>query len=114
MNRERLVSFFLRVGLASVFIYAATASFMQPDTWASFLPQFIGNIVPLKTALFAFSVYELILAALLLADRYVFGAAILSALTMAGILITNTAGMDVLFRDAAIMFMALALAALKK
>ncbi len=114
INRERLVSFFLRIGLAAVFIYAAVASFMDPDTWASFIPAFMGQIIPVKTLLVIFSIYELVLAALLLLDRYVLAAAIFSALTMAGILATNTAGMDVLFRDVAIMFMALALAALKK
>lgn len=114
MNRERLVSFFLRIGLTAVFIYAAIASFMDPDTWASFIPSFMGEIVPVKTLLMAFSVYELVLAILLFLDRYVFAAAILSALTMAGIVVTNAPGMDVVFRDVAIMFMALALAALKK
>src|SRR3989344_5747529 len=114
MPREKLVSFFLRIGLAAVFTYAAIASFMDPDTWASFIPSFMGEMVPVKSLLMVLSVYELILAALLLLDRYVLVAAIFSALTMAGILATNTAGMDVLFRDVAIMFMALALAALKK
>lgn len=114
VQRERLVSFFLRMGLAAVFLYAAIASFMDPDTWATFLPSFMGDMMPLRTVLFAFSVYELVLAALLLLDKYVFSVAVLSALTMIGILVTNAAGMDVLFRDVAIMFMALALAALKK
>jgi len=114
VSRQGLVSFFLRIGLAAVFLYAAVASFMDPDTWATFLPTFMGEMVPLKTLLFAFSAYELVLAAALLLDKYVFQVAVLSALTMIGILVTNAAGMDVLFRDVAIMFMALALAALKK
>lgn len=114
INRQRLVSFFLRIGLAAVFIYAATASLLNPDTWASFIPSFAAEILPVKILLAAFSVYELLLAGVLLLDRFVFPAAILSTLTMAAILATNAAGMDVLFRDVAIMFMALALAALKK
>ncbi|OGE78965.1 MAG: hypothetical protein A2751_00665 [Candidatus Doudnabacteria bacterium RIFCSPHIGHO2_01_FULL_46_14] len=114
LSRQRLVSFFLRIGLAVVFIYAAIASFMDPDTWASFIPSFMDRMIPLKALLMIFSVYELVLAALLLWDRYVFTTAILSALTMLGIVIMNAPGMDVVFRDVAIMFMALALAALKK
>lgn len=114
MPREKLVSFFLRIGLAAVFIYAAIASFLDPDTWASFIPSFVGEIVPPQALLMVFSLYELALAGVLLLDRFVFPAAALAALTMAAILITNAAGMDVLFRDVAIMFMALALAALKK
>lgn len=113
ITRERLVSFFLRIGLAAVFVYAAIGSFLDPDTWASFIPSFMGEMVPVKALLMAFSVYELVLAMLLLADRYVFAAAILSAATMAGIVLVNAPGMDVVFRDVAIMFMALALAALK-
>ena len=68
----------------------------------------------MKLILFGFSSYELVLVALLLLDMYVYQAAILSALTMIGIVMTNAAGMDVVFRDVAIMFMALALAVTKK
>lgn len=115
-NRERMVSFLLRVGLASVFVYAALAAFMDPEIWAGFLPKFLRDMFPdqIRYFLMAFSSYELILVALLLADKYVFQAAVLSALTMVGILVFNAQGMDVLFRDVAIMFMAAALAVLKK
>lgn len=115
-NKERMVSFLLRIGLASVLLYAALASFMDPDTWASFLPKFLRDAFPdqIKLFLFGFSVYELLLVCVLLLDKYVYQAAILSALTMIGILVFNAQGMDVIFRDVAIMFMALALAVLKK
>ena len=115
-NKERMVSFLLRVGLASVFLYAALASFMDPETWATFLPKMLRDTFPdqILMFLFAFSIYELLLVAVLLLDTFVYWAAILSALTMIGIVVTNAAGMDVVFRDVAIMFMALALAVLKK
>ncbi|OGE84442.1 MAG: hypothetical protein A2846_02665 [Candidatus Doudnabacteria bacterium RIFCSPHIGHO2_01_FULL_49_9] len=115
-KKDRLISFLLRIGLASVFLYAALAAFMDPDTWANFLPKFLRDMFPdqIRYFLMAFSLYELALVAVLLLDKFVYWAAIFSALTMVGILVFNAQGMDVIFRDVAIMFMAAALAVLKK
>lgn len=114
ITQERLVSFLLRIGLATVFLYAAIASFMDPDTWASFFPLFMREMMPQKTLLFVFSIYELLLVLFLLLEKQVFYVAILSALTMFGIVAVNATGMDVVFRDIAIGFSALALAMLYK
>lgn len=110
----RLPSFLLRIGLAVVFAYAATASFLDPITWVGYFPRFLREIVPGETLLPIFSVYEIGLALWLLSGVRVFPAALLSAATMAAIVIPNMAVLDVVFRDVAILFMALALAALHR
>ena len=68
----------------------------------------------MKIFLPIFSVYEIALGLWLLSNKKTFYAAILSALTMAGIVIFNLQGMNVVFRDVTIFFAAAALAVLTK
>ena len=110
----RLPSFLLRIGLAVVFGYAATASFLDPQSWIGFFPRWLRDIVPGETLLPIFSVYEIGLALWLLSGKAQFKAALVAALTMAAIILPNIMVLDVIFRDVAILFMALALMALVK
>lgn len=114
VHRKNLVSFLLRLGIASVFLYAAVASILEPDSWVGFLPQWMGSFFPLYTLLIIFSVYEIGLALWLLSGKSAFYAAAIAALTMAGILVQNLGAFDIVFRDVAILFSALALASLHK
>ena len=109
MEKEKLVSLFLRLGLAFSFFYAAIASFVNPEVWIGFFPEFLRNINGIATV---FSIYELILGGWLLSGKKVFYAAILSALTMFGIVIFNFNAMDIVFRDVSILLAAIALAVL--
>ncbi|MBI4272510.1 hypothetical protein HY621_01510 [Candidatus Uhrbacteria bacterium] len=109
MKKERVVSFLLRIGLASVFGYAAIAAFLDPISWVGYFPKFIRDMIPEHTLLTLFSIGELILAAWLLWGRYVFFAGILSASVMLGIIISNLTLLDVVFRDIAIFFSSIAL-----
>ncbi len=59
-----------------------------------------------------FSIYEIVLGLWLLTDKKTFHAASLAALTMTMIIIFNLSALDLVFRDVAILFAALALAAL--
>jgi hypothetical protein len=61
-----------------------------------------------------FSVYELLLAGWLLSGVYVRYAALLCAATLAGIVVTNFELFAITFRDIALIFAALALAAIKE
>lgn len=108
----RLVSFFLRVGLASVFLYAAIAAFLEPISWVGFLPVWLRNIFPENILLLGFSVYELVLSLWLLSGYKASAAAAFSGLTLLFIIIYNLGALDIIFRDVAIFFSALALLAL--
>ncbi|MBU6141740.1 hypothetical protein KGO95_01295 [Patescibacteria group bacterium] len=105
-------SFLLRIGLASVFLYAAVASFIEPDAWIGYLPVFLRHIFPANLLLAGFSTYQIVLSLWLLTGKRAFYAALLSALTLVGIIVANIGALDIIFRDFAILFASLALAAL--
>jgi uncharacterized membrane protein YphA (DoxX/SURF4 family) len=111
-QKEKLASLSIRIGLAAVFLYIAYASFVQPDTWLTFLPSFLQNLPYAKTILYVFSFYQILLSLWLLSGKKRFYAAILTSLTLAGIVISTLKFLDIAFRDIAILFAALALVAL--
>ncbi len=104
--------FFLRVGLALVFLYAAIASFLNPGAWEAYIPSWIEVVVPISFFLMGFSLYQVGLALWLLSGKYTFYAAVLAAVTLLGIIVPNIGDLDVIFRDVAIFFGAVALALL--
>ena len=108
------VSFLLRIGLAGVFIYAGIAALINPFAWVGFVPQFITKIISAQTFLHIHSVGEIILALWLLSGRKIFYAAVISALDMLAVMIFNLSAMDIVFRDFAIFFMAVALVVMYK
>lgn len=113
-NSTCLVDFFLRIGLAIALLYAAIAQMLYPGQWVVWLPQWLGEIASLTVLLYIFSIYEIALGLWLLTDKKTFHAASLAALTMAMIIIFNLSALDLVFRDVAILFAALALAALHR
>ncbi len=113
-RKELLISFLLRSGLAIAFFYAGISSFLNPTNWIGFVPNFIGAIIPKEVFLIIFSVYELLLGIGLLFDYKTFALSILSSVTLFLILFGNIMNLEILFRDIAILFMALALVALSK
>jgi len=113
-DKEVLISFFLRIGLAIVLFYAGIASLFFPENWVGYIPEFLSGIFPNSVLLVLFSVYEIALGLWLLSNKKTFYAAIVSAVTMFFIVIFNFAVLDVVFRDIAIFFMALALAVMSK
>lgn len=113
MYKETLAAFFLRVGLATVFLYAAIASFLTPTSWIGFFPGFIPDGV-LLVLLILFSLFEIVLALWLLSNRRPHTAAIVSSVTMILIIIFNLSLLDIVFRDIAILLASLALFVLSK
>ena len=113
-DNKYLISFFLRLALASVFLYAAIASFLTPTNWTVYLPQWLKYIIPGTILLFAFSFYEIILSLWLLSGKKIYYASILSTVTLFLIIISNINNLDILFRDIAIFFSAISLAILSK
>jgi len=111
-DRIVLISFFLRLGLAIVFLYASISSFVTPTSWMGFVPLFIRNVIPGNIFLTIFSIYEIILSLWLLSNKKIYYASILSALTILLIIFPNISQLDIIFRDIPIFFSAAALAIL--
>mgnify|MGYP001609632502 CR=1 FL=1 len=107
-------SFFLRFGLAFVFIYVAISAFLDPQSWIGYIPNFIGSSVTKGYFLFVHDVVEFGLGIWLISGKKTFWAAIVSALLLAGIILTNIGSMIIVFRDVGLFFAAVALAVLSK
>jgi len=102
MKNQKIVLLFLRLAIASVFYYAAIASFIEPDNWIGYLPQFLRHIFPATFLLSSFS--------WIMSGWKSFYSACLASLTLIGIIISNITLIDIVFRDIAIFFASLALA----
>lgn len=110
MNRRETINLLLRVGLAGVFLYAAFSATVRPDNWIGYFPQFLRDIFPAKYLLVSFNVYELVLSIWLLSGRKTFYSALISALTLFGIIVTSLGALDITFRDFGLLLAAIALA----
>lgn len=109
-----LVSFFLRIGLAVVFLYAAVSSFLDPSSWFGFFPSWLANSSYISFLLTGFGVYQVVLSLWLLSGKKTYYASVLSSLTLFFIILFNIRILDVVFRDVAIMLSAIALAILSR
>ncbi len=116
MSEQKTVSLLLRIGIAFSFIYVTISASLQPDAWIGFFPVWLRSAIPVSQNIFlgVWGVTEIVLAVWLLSGYRIFYAAILSAFTMAGIVIFNIGAMDIVFRDVSIMFSAIALAVLSR
>src|SRR5258708_6453150 len=110
--RANLVSVLLRVGLAFAFLYAAIASFVEPDAWVGYMPIFLRHLVPAHLLLGCFSVVEILLALWLLSGQFLLYSSLLAAIMLAGIVALNSGALDIVFRDVALLFSAVALMAI--
>ena len=105
---------YLRIGLAFSFFYAAIASFLNPSSWIGFFPLFLQDLVPEAMLLGSWSIIEILMGIWLLSGKWLKGSAFVSAFLLAGVVVTNLALMDILFRDVSLFFAALALFALSR
>ena len=106
--------FFIRIGLAFVFIFAALSAFFNPQAWIGYVPSFVTNFVTRAFFLFFHDVINLALGIWLLSGKKTFWAAVVSCIVLAGIIITNLGAFLVTFRDVGLFFAAVALAVLSK
>jgi hypothetical protein len=111
MQNLRIVNLLLRLSIASVFLYATVAAALQPQNWIWYIPQVVRDLFPGPYLLWGFSFYQAFLSLWILSGRKTFSAASLASLTFVGIIAANLSVIDVLFRDFAIFFASLALAA---
>ncbi|MEK7554477.1 MAG: DoxX family membrane protein [Patescibacteria group bacterium] len=114
MDSIRLPSFLLRTGIALTLLYAATASFLDPNSWIGYLPAWMRSIIPAEPLLIAFSLFEIALGLWLISGKHARYAGALAALTMFGITITNITNLDIVFRDIGLLAAALAIVALHR
>jgi hypothetical protein len=82
--------------------------------WVGFLPTFLTKAISGTTLIKIFAIYELILSAWLLSGKLLRYCALLCALTLAGIVITNPSQLITTFRDIGLAFMALSLFFIEK
>lgn len=99
----------LRLALAFAFLYAGIGSLRSPLSWESFLPTILTTHFSGDVLIKFFGVYELALAVWLLAGWYVRYAAVLCALTLAGVVAFNPHALDITFRDISLALAAVAL-----
>ncbi len=105
----------LQLGLAFVFVYAASSTLIHPAPYRSYLPLWLVDMLSPSITdgiLRAFAVFELALALGVVTQRFCCIASLLSAVTLLGIVALNGDAFEVLFRNVAIICAALALAAL--
>ncbi|HWT55888.1 MAG TPA: hypothetical protein VN031_02545 [Candidatus Microsaccharimonas sp.] len=108
-TNSEVVSWLLRIGLAACFLYAAIGAFREPSAWIYFVPHFTTKFVDAKVSLDAISVLQIAVAGWLLVGKYVRGAAALSVVLLAGIIIFNLNTLLITFRDFGLLCMAVAL-----
>lgn len=110
MKQQTLVGYFLRLSIATVFLYAAVGAYLQPYNWIGFIPQVAEKIAPAQTLLTGFSLFQLFLAVWVLTGWKQLFSALVASVTLLAIIVANWGDLTVLFRDFAIFFASLALA----
>lgn len=110
MNNPKVVNLLLRIGLASVYLYAGVFAILSPNDWIGFLPQFTKNFFPPDQLLLFLSVLQILLGVWLLTGIKTFYAALVAGIMIIGIIAVNLNALDITFRDFTILFASAALA----
>lgn len=109
MDQEKVPWLILRLGLAFAFAYAAISGFSQPENWIGYFPFFVQNFAPPETLLQIWGSIQIAIAIWLLFGRQIRIAGAVSALALLGLILANLGAMEIIFRDVAILAIALAL-----
>lgn len=108
MIRKLKPDLVLRTGLGLVFVYAGIMSFLSPENWIGFVPQWVGNIVSPELFLSIHAGFEIILGLALITGIFLPAASLIAFLDMFALLIFY--GIDeVTFRDIGVLAAAIAL-----
>lgn len=110
MNKSGLANLILRLGLAFVFLYAAVAGFLEPESWVGYFPRFVRDLVGEFLLLKLWGIFEIVLGLWILSGKKIFIPSVLASLSLLGLIIANLGAMDILFRDVAILAIAVSLA----
>ncbi len=107
-----IARWFIRVGLAFVYGYAAVETQLSPANFLKYVPPIMQAIIPVDLFLVAFGIFEMILTIWLLSGKHTEYAGLISFALMMSIIFPNMAYFPVLFRNIAIASASLALFAL--
>jgi len=108
------VGILLRTGIAFSLIYPAIASLIEPSSWIGFAPEWINIFLSKELFLILFSIFEIVIALLILFLKRPFYPSVIATITLFGIVIFNIGAMDIVFRDVSIGLAALALAMMSR
>lgn len=108
-DEKKFVSFFLRLGLAIVFLYAGIGALLNPTSWVGFIPVWLKTIIPASIFLPLHAIMDVIIGLWLLTELKKFYAALSASLSLLAIVIFNLGALDIIFRDVALLFSAIAL-----
>lgn len=103
-SKQNQASLLIRVGLAIVFVYAAISALITPNAWVGFIPDFSNQFLDPIIALDILSVMQLLLAVWLVTPYLPIFSAIVSALFLGGLMVTNIEEFLITFRDIALVF----------
>lgn len=106
MNNK--AQWFIRLGLAFVFIYFGIDKLINPINWLGYVPAWIETIVPLRQFILANGVLEIILGLGLLYHKTLRIAANIIILFLAAV-IASLGFDEITVRDTGLLFMAIAL-----
>lgn len=104
--------FLLRLGLSYVFLFVAISTLLNPNSFAHYVPQFVGQLIPANLFLIVYGVFEVFLALWLLSGLKTLYAALIAAAILFVLTALNFNDFGILFRNVAIFYAALALAVL--
>jgi len=112
VNKENLIPFLLRSGIAFAFIYPAVAAYFDPFSWIGFFPEFLRDLFAGSDTLLLhiFGATELIIGLWILIGRKVFIPSVIAIIYLIAIISFNLSLIDIIFRDVSILAMAVALA----
>ena len=114
LHANTIAKWLLRIGLAFVFIYASVEIYIHPDNFLKYIPKFMLDVLPIDLFLSSFGVLEVALAVWLLTGWKGEYPSFLSLLLIVGIVVFNMQHFQILFRNVAIGFGALALTVLER
>lgn len=112
MKYAQYTSLLLRIGLALIFVYAAVAAWLAPNDWIGFLPTVVADSSSGALALQLWGGIEIGVALWLLSGKKAVWSGLVSAFLLLGVIVQNITLFEIVFRDIAILFMALALSAM--
>lgn len=110
MNKSHFSNFILRLGLAFVFLYAAIAGFLEPESWVGYFPRFLRESVGEFLLLKLWGIFEIVLGLWILSGKKIFIPSVLASLSLLGLILANLGALDILFRDVAVLTVAVFLA----
>lgn len=104
----------LRIGLGLTLLYASVDTWLHPDDWVGYVPNFVSEQVDATLFVRMFATVQFALVVWLAIGAYLWLAGLILTAALSGILLTNLGVLEITFRDIGLAFAALAMAALDR